>query len=375
MVIKEFPGSTYQELINYILPTEIYKDLKEYIDGNNRVYFYKNKITNKKVAIKGLKIPDINRDLFIQTTKGEFITLLYCLNKEYVVPSISLGINSQFIGLLMEYGGIPLNKYWIGNKLTEKLFIDGFLQLAKGLEYLHAQNIYHGDIKPQNILIIEREKEDEGLAEITKSIQDLINQGNIVVQSIIHNEYNMTNPPNPQQLLFRYIDFGASIHFDTIEQFLATVRTGRMGRIKEMTEAYIAPEVLWSLLNQIKEGQGHGTNIYTNKNIYTANHPKKYEIKYSRIDIYSLSITMYSLLMGRFLTHGEKVLKNSEERYPEFIEDIEESIRGKMLKMGFTYVEELVDILLRCMKADQYARIGLEELILELTLLFQLYDG
>jgi len=46
-----------------------------------------------------------------------------------------------------------LSDFLVDSRLCEVKAKHLFYQIAKPVAYLHSQNIYHGDIKPENILI------------------------------------------------------------------------------------------------------------------------------------------------------------------------------------------------------------------------------
>ena len=57
--------------------------------------------------------------------------------------------------LFMEYvPGESLNKFVLGNQMSEKEKLQMALQIARGLEYLHHHcKIVHGDLSPSNIMV------------------------------------------------------------------------------------------------------------------------------------------------------------------------------------------------------------------------------
>jgi serine/threonine protein kinase len=59
--------------------------------------------------------------------------------------------------IVMDYiDGLPLDEWLAINKATSKQRISLFIQLLNAVSYLHELDIYHGDLKPQNIIINEQ---------------------------------------------------------------------------------------------------------------------------------------------------------------------------------------------------------------------------
>jgi serine/threonine protein kinase len=61
--------------------------------------------------------------------------------------------------LVMEWGGRNLYK-WLGEpgqqeRVGLQVLVELAMQAAAGMDYLHGQNIVHGDVKPQNFLVRE----------------------------------------------------------------------------------------------------------------------------------------------------------------------------------------------------------------------------
>lgn len=62
--------------------------------------------------------------------------------------------------LVMEAAEMDLDKYFVGGRviIMEKL-LDLAIDVASGVEAIHAVNVIHGDIKPQNILLFQKGEE------------------------------------------------------------------------------------------------------------------------------------------------------------------------------------------------------------------------
>ena len=201
--IETLPGSDIKDLSNYLAPKIIYEDTKEYEMGKNRVDFYEVRLTKKKVALK--RLPDLDPES-IQPAIEEFKNMLKCCCSEYVVTPFKLAFQDTNLAILMEYGGVSLQKYWESDEWQNKLkniddIIETFLKLANGLKAIHNENIYHGDIKPPNILI------------------------------------------NGENIL--YSDFGAAIQFQSPQDFFATKKM--YSTIREYTLSYMAPEAAYPI--------------------------------------------------------------------------------------------------------------------------------
>ena len=315
--IKEMEGEEVDDLLQLLLPFSMFEDTREQGKGQNTVYFYRNKITNEKVAIKifSNSIDEQEAEKNKKQAKDEFKTMLRCLRSEHTVKPISLGINNKYIGLLMEFGGKPLDNFW-KESMKDDIYIIAYLQLAKGLQFFESQNIYHGDIKPQNIL---------------------------VKYTYINPESEGPKRVDEKNIKFQYIDFGAAMHFESTEKFLDTILT--KPKIRQWTMLYMPPEIIWTMLGKVQPIRP----------------------KYRQIDIYSLGLTMYSFLIKDFPERNLGALKKEPVNYEKFMTIIEQHLDSRLKKMEREKGNALKHIIMRSLDQNPSGRCTIEEIISTFT--------
>ena len=201
MKIKILPGIGSKEIEKYLVPPTQFEDTNEKVKGQkqNTVYFYTdmNSMNQERVALKLIKIAD---NTTIKNSKAEFLSMLKCSRCQYVSRPISFCANQDHVGILMEDGGKPLDSWY---RMHNDQFIDYcilcFKQLAQCLEFIHKEHIYHGDIKPPNVLF----KDD----------------------------------------IFKLTDFGGSVLFDNTREFYEEKNT--ISVIRECTPEFLPHEILF----------------------------------------------------------------------------------------------------------------------------------
>lgn len=117
---------------------------------------YKVQLHGKWHFLKRPKKEFSKNPLYIHAFEKEF-ELGFLLDHPNIVRYINKASDADGIYIITEYiDGLPLNKFFDSNnsyrsdaELIKKLF----LQIISALEYLHNKQIFHLDLKPQNILI------------------------------------------------------------------------------------------------------------------------------------------------------------------------------------------------------------------------------
>ena len=120
----------------------------------SKVYKGYNIITGDTVAIK--KIDLEMSSTMIKRLKME-IEIMKTLNHDNIVKLYDVFYDEYYAYLIMEYSHCgDLSKYLKGRPLKEKYAQKFAKQLASAMKYLIQRNIIHRDIKPQNILVFNK---------------------------------------------------------------------------------------------------------------------------------------------------------------------------------------------------------------------------
>ncbi len=138
--------------------------------GIAHIYKASDPETKNVVAIKILRQSGISRRAikgFIQEAK-----MLKMLNHPNIIQVMDFGKEDGMPYMVMEYiNGEDLKKLLLHKKTKKLQRYDLVLQIGRGLDYLHENNIIHQDIKPENILVSKNNEVkiiDFGLARYNK---------------------------------------------------------------------------------------------------------------------------------------------------------------------------------------------------------------
>ncbi|OCF75273.1 AGC protein kinase [Kwoniella mangroviensis CBS 8886] len=122
------------------------------------VYLAKKVATGDYFAIKALKKSDMIAKNQITNVKAERTILMNQASSPYVVRLFFSFQSKEYLYLVMEYlnGGDCATLVKTLGGLSEDWARNYTAEVVLGLEYLHARNIVHRDIKPDNLLIDSR---------------------------------------------------------------------------------------------------------------------------------------------------------------------------------------------------------------------------
>ena len=305
MTIKSIKGNDETNIISILVPPEQYLDTKRSRKGQNPVYFYENyqSPNQEKVALKLVELPLQNTIKTENCLREEYSNMLRCCwnPKAHVICPLAFCHNPAYVGILMQHGGIPLDMWWTDSEWSVNNTVSIFQQLASGLNIIHSQKIFHGDIKPGNILI------KEGVA--------------------------------------RFTDFGTSLLCDCTQNFLQT--KPNYGELKGLTVLYTPPEITISYLTHTAPQQGIKLD--------------KIDIFALAFTIYSVLIRRYPMVEeveigGRLVKEGEGKWKDNDQTYSKLLEYVEKKLNFVLLGESPVYRVNLVLLICRCLAFDPHQR-------------------
>ena len=170
-----------KKIFNYCLEKIIFKS------NTSKVFLAKHIITGEKVAIKILNKKLFKSDILgLKRIKKE-IQILKMVKHENIINLLEIIENNNNIYLITDYYQNDLISLVIKNKkLSEEKSLYYFSQYVNGLNYLYQSGICHRNIRPENLLLDERNEKlkiiDFGLSTTYKK-NELLNS---IVGAIIY---------------------------------------------------------------------------------------------------------------------------------------------------------------------------------------------
>lgn len=152
---SEFHPSEFISSADGSQPTSDFTETQLMPNQGGMSIVQKAKILGKWHLIKRLKPEYSNHPIYITNFEKEF-EIAYHLDHPHIVRYLNKGHDKDGLYIIMEYVDgqslrTILNQNGVikSNKLIEKIF----LQLLDALSYLHKRQVYHLDLKPENIML------------------------------------------------------------------------------------------------------------------------------------------------------------------------------------------------------------------------------
>jgi len=121
-------------------------------DSFGTIYKGRDRKLDKSVSIKILQErPEKTLDFFLDR-----VQFLYTLNHKNIVKFYDAGAESSFFYLILEYvDGFTLKDFLCNHSLKDPVIYSVQLafQICQALNYAHSNYFFHGDLKPDNIMI------------------------------------------------------------------------------------------------------------------------------------------------------------------------------------------------------------------------------
>ena len=187
------------------LPTQKYKIISKLGDGSyGIVYLAVNIITKQNVAMK--KIDKVKENAIDDMEIKNEIEILKKLDHPNIVKIIEFFSTPKAYYIITDFCGCGELYNQIKHQYTEGQLAVLFYQVLSGLYYLHTKNIVHRDLKLENILISEIEKDnntnekyfwvkiiDFGTAKIfekNKNEKAVVGSSYYIAPEVLHKNYN-----------------------------------------------------------------------------------------------------------------------------------------------------------------------------------------
>ena len=151
----DLEGNKFTQL-NFLNQYEIIKFIKS--GGYGEVLLSKNKITKELVSIKKIDLKGFSpEDLYSISRESIYLSNLIHNNIIKIYGSFAY---KNCLYNIMPYceGGELTQLINSNNYLSEKRIKEIFIQIVEGVEFIHNNNVIHRDLKPNNILFLDKEK-------------------------------------------------------------------------------------------------------------------------------------------------------------------------------------------------------------------------
>ena len=151
----DLEGNKFTQL-NFLNQYEIIKFIKS--GGYGEVLLSKNKITKELVSIKKIDLKGFSpEDLYSISRESIYLSNLIHNNIIKIYGSFAY---KNYLYNIMPYceGGELTQLINSNNYLSEKRIKEIFIQIVEGVKFIHNNNVIHRDLKPNNILFLDKEK-------------------------------------------------------------------------------------------------------------------------------------------------------------------------------------------------------------------------
>jgi serine/threonine protein kinase len=148
-------GSKFNEL-NYVYEYKVIKEIKS--GGYAEVLLGKHVITGELVSIKKQLLENFTTEELYNISR-EFVYLSNLIHKNIIKMYSSYTYNNCLYNIMAYAEGGELSQLIFNNeKIPEERIKFIFKQIHEGVKFIHSKNVIHRDLKPNNILFLDKEK-------------------------------------------------------------------------------------------------------------------------------------------------------------------------------------------------------------------------